>query len=265
MIKSVSLIVLLWISFPFQVCLAGNTVLGPSCDLSVFGGKSKSEFLAFDKSLRTALKNNDAATIASLVEYPLTLNYGDGTSISLNNPATVQARYREAFPDNVRDAVLQQDSSKYWCNYEGFMYGNGAVWVTVVNEGKTQQYRISSINIENNESVSGTIKGSKIDFICDTQTHHIVIDEKNNEGAIRYRAWGKNHKLQENPDMVIDKGTDEIEGSGICAYDNWKFVNGNTEYDVMGMGCTDGSEPSGSKGQLQIFEKGKLIQTQWCY
>src|SRR5882724_9442320 len=89
--------------------IAGDTLVGPNCDVSVFGAKDKQEFVTFDKTFRAALKNRDAATLASIVEFPLTLNYGPGLSISLDNPATLQDKFQEAFPPKVRDAVLNED------------------------------------------------------------------------------------------------------------------------------------------------------------
>lgn len=57
---------------------AGDTVLGRSCDLAQLGATDKQAFLAFDRELRVALSERDAAAIALLVSFPLHINESGG-------------------------------------------------------------------------------------------------------------------------------------------------------------------------------------------
>ena len=64
--------------------------------------------------------------------------------------------------------------------------------------------------------------------------------------------------------MEIDNGSETFEGTGICDHSIWTFKKGDTRFDVSELGCTDGSEPQGAIGELDITIRGKLRQTLWC-
>lgn len=103
----------------------------------------------------------------------------------------------------------------------------------------------------------------EIDYVCDTARYHIVIDSKADE-IPRYRAWIKRRTMTMIPDMEIDNGSETFEGTGVCAHSIWTFKKGDARFDVSELGCTDGSEPKGASGELDITIRGKLRQTLWC-
>jgi hypothetical protein len=246
--------------------IAGDTVVGPKCDVNVFGEKDKKEFLTFDKTFRAALKNGDAATLSSIVEFPLRLNYGPGVSVSLDTPATLQAKFQEAFPPEIRNAVLSEDPAMVWCNYSGVMYANGAVWADDIGKSSsTARFVIVSINLPDSLSDKSKSRKGRVDFICDTGKHHIVVDEPDGT-KLRYRSWSHPYTVTDKPDMEIVGGLDEIQGTGQCTVDVWTFKKGDTEFDVSRLGCTgDPQPPENAKGQLLILIKGDLKQQDWCY
>lgn len=246
--------------------IAGDTVVGPNCDLKVFGKTDKREFLAFDNTFRTALKNEDAAMLASVVFFPLSLNYGQDVSVSIDNPATLQAKFNMAFPPEVRDAVLNEDPTKVWCSYQGIMYGNGAVWANDIGKTmETVRFVVESVNLPESISDQPLPKKGKLDFICNTAKHQVIVDEPDG-AALRYRAWKKAQPITDKPDMEIDAGVDDFQGTGPCAAHVWEFKKGDTEFDVSELGCTgDPQPPEGAKGELLVLIKGDIKQTDWCY
>jgi len=243
---------------------AADTLLGPSCDLKITGGTDKQDFLNFDRVLRKAIQNGDSATAAELSDYPLSVNYGSGVTISIDTPATFQARFDEMFPDYARKAVLDNKPDQLWCNWEGVMYGNGVVWVSLTGKSNSSRYRIAAINLQERPKDANVSKSRKTDYVCVTDKHYVVIDDEDGT-HYRYRAWGKS-ALDDKPDMEIGTGVLGSEGTGLCAYDIWKFKKGDTEFDVMGLGCGgDTDEPQDASGQLQVLIKDQLKQMEWCH
>lgn len=244
---------------------AADTVLGSSCDLKDAGGVDKQDFLNFDRVLRKAIQDGDAATAAMLSDYPLGVHKGPA-SISIDTPVTFQSQFDEIFPDYVRKTILSEKPEQLSCNWEGVMYGNGVVWVSLTGEANTSRYRIATINLQEPVKDSKAPQKRKVDYVCVTDKHYVVIDDEDNK-HYRYRAWRGSRALDEKPDMEIATGTLGSEGSGLCAYDIWKFKTGDTEFDVMGMGCggDNPDEPKDASGQLQVLIKDELKQSEWCH
>lgn len=244
---------------------AADTVLGSSCDVKIAGGVDKQDFLNFDRVLRAAIQSGDTATVAMLSGYPLAINKGK-SSISIDTPATLQSQFDQIFPDHIRKMILNEKPEQVFCNWEGVMYGNGAVWVSLTGEGNATRYRIAAINLEEPEKDAKSLQKRKVDFVCVTDKYYVVIDD-DDEVHYRYRAWRGSRALDEKPDMEISTGTLGSEGRGLCAYNVWTFKTGDTEFDVMGMGCggDNPDEPKDASGQIQVVIKGDLKQSEWCH
>jgi len=82
------------------------------------------EFLA---TLQDAVKRNDAAAVAALVEYPVRINRRQGRS-HIGNPRAFASRYYEIFDHRVRSIVLRQRFEDLFSNSRGIMLGAGEVW-----------------------------------------------------------------------------------------------------------------------------------------
>ncbi len=182
---------------------SADTRLGDSCDLSIFGVKDKSEFLRFDNTLRSALSRRDAAALALVVKFPLRLNHSDGSSISLNDAATLQLRFAEAFPASLRGIVLAQKPDALFCRSDGVMYGNGELWVGLGEAGESPQFRVSAINLPG-PARQATAKPAeaKVQLACSTDKFHIVVD-RGPDRASRYRSWNKPHAPPDKPALEL--------------------------------------------------------------
>lgn len=241
---------------------SADTRLGDGCDLSVLGAKDKDSFLHFDGALRSALAKQDAAALALLVEFPLTLNYGDGAHVSLNDAATLQIRFAEAFPPALRSAVLAQKSEALFCKYDGLMYGNGELWANLVGEGKAPQFRITAVNLPDVTARSPKPAETKVQLACSTDKFHIVIDGK--DDAPRYRSWNTPHAPPDAPALEL-VGQGDGEGSGVCFHRIWRFRNSNVGYVLSQPGCSEGSVPDKAKAQLEVRIGNRPPLTSWCY
>lgn len=253
---------LLLISVLLLVCfstpLAQEDRLGKSCDLSRPGGPGKDSFLSFDQELRVALSNEDPVAMSFLVYFPLRVNQ-EGTTIHIEDAATLQARFQELFPEAVRSTVLNQKSESVFCTWSGIMYGSGTVWI----RGTEQRYALSTINLPDKNDQTGS--PPQLNFVCNTEEHRVAVDTDASD-HIRYRAWKVPRPVTDKPDVEISSGTLDIQGTGPCSHPVWSFTKGDTEVTVMTHGChpDSSSPPEGTRGSLDISVSGQTKHW-WCY
>lgn len=219
--------------------------------------RGDSSFAAFDHELRAALIRQDAAAMSFLVKFPLRVNTDAGT-ILIPDAASLSGHFNDIFPTPVRDQILNTKAVDYVCRYdEGIGYKAGVIWVDVAKDN----FSLTAVNVD-------TSVGSpepSLRFTCETDHHRIAIDEWPH-GVLRYRSWNKPKPLTEKPDLELSGGKLIFQGTGICSTGEYEFESGNTVYDVSdGLGCTDGSEPKDSIGDLTISISGKEIVHAWCY
>jgi len=242
---------------------AGETVLGRSCDLAWVGARDKQAFLTFDRELRVALSERDAAAMAFLVSFPLRINHARAV-MRLDNARAVQARLAEVFPPAVRSAILEQSLETISCRYAGIMYGDGRVWVHLVRKEGSQRYRIAVINLPSDGAERPTPGEPELRFVCDAQKHRVVIDAVA-RGRARYRSWTKPRPVTDPPDVEIASGSEDFEGTGSCTQPVWKFETADRAYLVREhVGCAEGPVPEGATGELYMSAAGKERRW-WCY
>lgn len=231
-------------------CTAGGGVKPSSEQTAIF--------TRFDSALRSALKRNDTAALAFLVNFPLRVNTNKGTLL-IPDARSIDGHYAEIFPPELRNQVLTTGPDDYICRYdEGLGYKAGVIWVST--DGN--KFRLDSVNSPDLHAKSDK---PTLLYTCETKTHRISIEDLKN-GKFRYRSWNKPKELSETPDLEISDGTIHLEGTGICSYGVYSFTKGNAEYTVNeGLGCTDGTEPKQATGDLHVTVAGKDVTQAWCY
>lgn len=250
-----------------SISLAILEVLLPSIN-PIFANEASSDiacgdpqnFLVFDRELKSALEKQDPTATAVLTRFPLRINYGDGSSISLNNHQSLKARFTEIFSPRIRSVVINQNPpGSDFCRGLGFAYGRGDVWVSNVGN-----YRIEAINIDTGKA--NFMRKSMLEYTCDTEKHRIVIDS-DQFGNLHYRSWNKPKFVTEKEDMMVKKGVYNPAGTGVCMDSNWTFRNGDAEYAVTKLGgcAEEGAIPAEATGILHVSVAGKLKTEQWCY
>jgi hypothetical protein len=102
------------------------TDLDKSIDLSVGSHVKVRQILT---SLQQAVAKHDAATVASLVQYPIKVNPG-------HHPFTVKSAkafikdYDRIITHDIQDAIFKQKYDNLFVNSQGAMIGDGEVWIT---------------------------------------------------------------------------------------------------------------------------------------
>ena len=232
--------------------------LGESCDLASQGVQETGTFLAFDQELRGALSKQDTGIIALLVKFPLHIN-DDRGRYSVDDAASLQARFENVFPTSVRRTVLDQNPKTLFCNDEGVMYGRGTVWIRRTDLG----YRIVTINLP----VTGRPDQKpiyRVRFACQTEKDRIVVDQPVGL-ALRYRLWHKPHSVLKESDVEITNGKESVEGTGSCAYPVWTFGDGTSKVEVDGLGCSDEKQSKDAVGSIRFLNDDKPGAFSWCF
>ncbi|HMO48313.1 MAG TPA: hypothetical protein PKB14_20095 [Rubrivivax sp.] len=238
----------------------GATRLGEACDLAVVGARDDAAFLQFDRALRGALAQPDAAGLARLVRFPLRMSFKDGVRAAPADAAALQARLPAASWTQLRKVVDAQPPARLFCNVEGVMYGDGELWASPDAAGG-HAFRVSAINLS--EHAPATAQGAPAQLACSTDKFAVVVDTAA-DGAPRYRSWNRPHGPPDAPAMEL-VGKASGEGSGVCFHRRWRFANGNVDYLLSEPGCNDGSVPAQAKAQLQVHIGGKAQLEAWCY
>jgi hypothetical protein len=229
-------------------------------DAGSAGSKNFLSFDQFDKELRTAVANQDALALAFLVRFPMRVN-DEGGTISLDDPAALKTHFQEVFTPAVRKAILGQSTKDQGCMAGGVMYGRGVIWAYASQRG----YAIWSVNRDAVPPYSvNKWNIPKIEFICQTETHRIVIDAVAG-GAPRYRVWNKPRPVTEPPDLEIAKGEGTFEGTNFCAVPIYTFKSSTTVYRVEGGTGCDNEASKDATGRLEVSMVGKPPSESWCY
>lgn len=106
--------------------------------------------LAFDKlKMLFADPNSEALyEISGLVEFPLAVNGGEGDIVIKDDEAFIN-QIDEIFPENVRNAVVNQRYEDLSVSSDGVMFGNGELWLNVIcqdNACSNSYWALTAIN-----------------------------------------------------------------------------------------------------------------------
>lgn len=85
-------------------------------------------YQAVIRDLQAAVAADDAAKVASLVQYPISVDIG-GKKITLKTEQDFVARYQELMTPDIRKAIVDTKYSDLFVNYKGVMFGSGQAWI----------------------------------------------------------------------------------------------------------------------------------------
>jgi hypothetical protein len=105
---------------------ASTTALDKSIDLSVGNHVKVQQILT---TLQQAVAKHDAATVASLVHYPIKVNPGKKPFTIKNEKAFIKD-YDRIITHDIQDAIFKQKYENLFVNSQGAMIGDGEVWIT---------------------------------------------------------------------------------------------------------------------------------------
>ncbi|MFT3669651.1 MAG: hypothetical protein QM795_13985 [Pseudoxanthomonas sp.] len=80
------------------------------------------------EDLQVAVKNNDKAGVAALVDFPLEVTVA-GKKTRVRNASEFAANYDGIMADEIKKAITEQRYEELTVNWQGVMIGNGQVWL----------------------------------------------------------------------------------------------------------------------------------------
>jgi hypothetical protein len=194
---------------------------------------------SFEAAVRAALRAPGSARFGALVGFPLRVNskdpgYGQIRTLWIRS-AQEFARYGDAIlSKGFRNSVLRAKPHDLICRTGEFGMAGGLIWVY----GYLTGLRIAALN-------AGDFRWPDMAaaplLACETADRRIVVDRPRTE--VRFRSWAKKRPRGSKPDTLIEGGTEEFQGSGVCVHALWRFTDGELTYVVEQEGCSNGSNP----------------------
>lgn len=80
------------------------------------------------KQFQQAVAANDAAAVAGLVDYPISVDI-NGNDTVINDAETFVARYGEFMTPEISKAIVGTKYEDLFVNYKGVMFGEGQAWI----------------------------------------------------------------------------------------------------------------------------------------
>jgi len=109
-----------------------------------WGPKIAEQAKSFLTELQKAVESNDAAKVARLVQYPVSV-YGTGRQSKISRESDFIQKYSSIITPKVRKAILSQSAEYLFGNYQGMMIGRGYIWFQPEANGRM---RIITINTD---------------------------------------------------------------------------------------------------------------------
>ncbi|MBS1820442.1 MAG: hypothetical protein JST61_00460 [Acidobacteria bacterium] len=114
------------------------------------------QFQIFFADLKQAVQKHDAATVAALVSYPITINPRTKSAKRIRSAKAFIAGYDSIVTPHIAEVIEKQKYENLFVNYRGAMFGSGEVWVIGVCKDKECKQR--DIRIETIQNTSGAKK-----------------------------------------------------------------------------------------------------------
>ena len=92
-------------------------------------------YQAVIQELQAAVAADDAAKVASLVQYPIGVDIG-GKNTVLKTEKDFVARYQELMTPDIRKAIVETKYGDLFVNYKGVMFGSGQAWINGICKDK---------------------------------------------------------------------------------------------------------------------------------
>ncbi len=93
----------------------------------------------FFNELRTAVLADDAARVAALVQFPISVRVKE-KEITLTGSRDFAQHYREIVTSDVKTAVRQQSAERLQKNWQGVMIGSGQIWFEEIKPEGAQKF-----------------------------------------------------------------------------------------------------------------------------
>lgn len=198
--------------------------------------KLNDDKIANIKNIITLFQQKNIQKISNFVNFPLRREY---PIPEIKNREQFKQRFNEVFDKKLIDKIAHSKTEQWSeVGWRGIMLANGDVWIDS-DEGKIiavnhqsdfeKKLRKELINKEK-ENVHSSLKTFESPtYKIKTKKYLIRIDELENK-KYRYASWKISKKESSKPDVILNNGELEFQGSG--GNHVITFTNGNYVYKV---------------------------------
>jgi len=213
------------------------------------------------KALIALFKKKDIDGISNKISYPLYRQY---PITPIKDKEEFKKRFSEVFDQILVNKIANSQISEWSeVGWRGIMFENGDLWmdtegvITSINyQSGFEKNLITSLIAQEKENLHSSLKTFKSPvYKIKTKVYLIRIDELSDYNY-RYAAWKVNEKETSQPDLVINNGQIEYQGSG--GNHVITFVNGIYTYKVYRNVIGTDTSPDIT---LEVEENGKVILT----
>ena len=220
------------------------------------------------KAVITLFKEKDIDRISNKISYPL---YREYPIPPIKDKEEFKKRFSDVFDQILIDKIVNSKINQWSeVGWRGIMLDNGVLWmanldgvITTVNYQSDFEKKLrKELIVKERERVHISLKTfERPAYKINTKKYLIRIDELTNN-KFRYASWKIGEKESSKPDIIIDNGELEFEGSG--GNHVITFVNGKYTYRVYRNIIGEENSPDitieiDKDGQVILTEDGTLI------
>lgn len=239
--------------------------------LSLFGSLTHAEQLSAEQKFEVqqiiqVFKTKNTDRISQHIDYPLIRQQ---PIPAIKNATDMKLRFKQVFDDKLLTRIAKSTPSQ-WSSvgWRGVMFENGEVWlndnkISAVNMSNTTEKNLKKQLIAKQKSqLHSSLKTFKQPEVLFKTTQYLIRVDQLNNGNYRYASWKLGQSQASKPDLIINNGKLDYDGSG--GNHAFNFSSGNYHYQVyrMLMGSDESSEVSLNvqKGTKTVLEQdGRLI------
>jgi len=176
----------------------------------------------------------DIDKIVHKVAYPLDRQH---PLPDILNEQGLRARFHEVFDDSLVRMITSADINRDWVYMgdDGVMLFRGELWLNVLGQCQVLNYsgqseqkkRLRLIDAERSTLHPSLRKFIEPVHLIHTADKHVRID-KVGEETYRYAEWNPGVSMDKKPDLVLEDGRCEFDGSGGNV--NYRFMHGGFTY-----------------------------------
>lgn len=200
------------------------------------GEKLNDGKIANIKNIITLFQQKNIQKISNFVNFPLRREY---PIPEIKNREQFKQRFNEVFDKKLIDKIAHSKTEQWSeVGWRGIMLANGDIWIdsdegkiiAVNHQSDFEKKLRKDLIIKEKENVHSSLKTFESPtYKIKTKNYLIRIDElKNNK--YRYASWKISKKESSKPDLILNNGELEFQGSG--GNHLITFTNGNYIYKV---------------------------------
>ena len=106
--------------------------------------------------IQQAVAKHDAAAVAAMVSYPITINPHTNKAMRVRTPQAFVASYDKIITPHIAKIIEDQKYEQLFVNYQGAMFGSGEVWLAGICKDK--ECKQTDIRIKTIQNTTGKTK-----------------------------------------------------------------------------------------------------------